>query len=330
MTKIERREPSPKIQEVSNEVGVTYRTNNCGDVVVLEYPNSKKILIQFVNSGNIQIVQKDALEKGLIRDRVQDEIDLAIKKEQLASEINEKAQRRAQLKLDEIARTAEAKRLHKLEVVERERKRREDAIKTRVGDSYTNRFGQIYTIKEILSYDRCVVEFTDGHTVETTRKMAANSKCFNKTCPDFKEKRKIEEVITSKKWYLNNKERANEKAVRYKELVPESVVNSRTPRRNIIKEDGKITDAEKNQILKDQDCKCVYCKIELTEDNMQEDHILPFKLGGRNVVSNLQFLCQPCNSSKGSKHPDYFLKLLENDEYRKLVFGDKFKPFLSN
>jgi len=330
MTKRERRKPSPKIQEVSSEVGATYKTNNCGDVIVLDYPHSKRILIQFVNSGNVQVVQKDALEKGLIRDRVQDEIDLAIKKEQLASEINEKAQRRAQLKLDEIARTAEAKRLHKLEVVERERKRREDAIKTRVGDSYTNRHGQSYTIKELLSRNKCVVEFDSGSNVVTSCSKASNSMCFDKTCLEHKEKKKIEQVIASKSWYVSNREYANSKTVEYKKKVPESVVNSRTPRRNVIKEDGKITDAEKNQILKDQDGKCVYCKIELTEDNMQEDHILPFKLGGRNVVSNLQFLCQPCNSSKGSKHPDYFLKLLENDEYRKLVFGDKFKPFLSN
>lgn len=38
------------------------------------------------------------------------------------------------------------------------------------------------------------------------------------------------------------------------------------------------------------------------------DHIMPMDLGGSNDASNLQLLCQSCNSSKHAKHPVDFMQ----------------------
>lgn len=48
--------------------------------------------------------------------------------------------------------------------------------------------------------------------------------------------------------------------------------------------------------------RCLKCgrKIKLTAD-----HVKPICRGGRNVIGNLQPLCQPCNSSKGARTTDY-------------------------
>lgn len=67
-----KRSPVPKIQEVTDEVGLVYKTNNCGDVVVLEYFNNKNILVKFLNTGNLKKTQKHQIVKGM----VSDELDL--------------------------------------------------------------------------------------------------------------------------------------------------------------------------------------------------------------------------------------------------------------
>jgi len=35
------------------------------------------------------------------------------------------------------------------------------------------------------------------------------------------------------------------------------------------------------------------------------DHVLPVSKGGTSYISNIQPLCQPCNSGKKDKHIDY-------------------------
>lgn len=51
-----------------------------------------------------------------------------------------------------------------------------------------------------------------------------------------------------------------------------------------------------------QDCKC--CGQTLDREvprEMTVDHIIPQKCGGTNAITNLQVLCQPCNSRKKDK-----------------------------
>lgn len=54
--------------------------------------------------------------------------------------------------------------------------------------------------------------------------------------------------------------------------------------------------------------KCAHCRTKLTKKNTNIDHIMPIVLGGSNFPENLQLLCEPCNKSKGAKHPIEFAR----------------------
>jgi 5-methylcytosine-specific restriction endonuclease McrA len=50
---------------------------------------------------------------------------------------------------------------------------------------------------------------------------------------------------------------------------------------------------------------CAICRDQL-KARFHRDHIVPLKLGGVHNRRNLQLLCEPCNLSKGARHPlDY-------------------------
>ena len=50
-------------------VGKTFKTNNCGDVVVLEYINARNVVVKFLNTSAIVTCHSSALREGAVRDR---------------------------------------------------------------------------------------------------------------------------------------------------------------------------------------------------------------------------------------------------------------------
>ena len=46
---------------------------------------------------------------------------------------------------------------------------------------------------------------------------------------------------------------------------------------------------------------CRYCRIEVTWDTVNFDHVRPWKFGGPTTMQNLVTSCQSCNKAKGNK-----------------------------
>ena len=78
---------------------------------------------------------------------------------------------------------------------------------------------------------------------------------------------------------------------------------------------------------------CRYCGIKMDVRNMVCDHIYPLSMGGASVLSNLQMICNSCNTKKGPLTHKMYKDLLiflkdkpELKEYvlRKLAKGDVF------
>ena len=72
---------------------------------------------------------------------------------------------------------------------------------------------------------------------------------------------------------------------------------------------GKHSFAEWNALKKFYDFMCLCCKQKEPQIKLTEDHIVPISVGGSNDISNIQPLCQHCNSIKWTKVVDYRVSL---------------------
>lgn len=57
---------------------------------------------------------------------------------------------------------------------------------------------------------------------------------------------------------------------------------------------------------------CSHCKGWFKKSDIDIDHIIPKKYGGKDVLSNLQPLCYHCNRSKGAKVEDVPVDFTKN------------------
>lgn len=115
----------------------------------------------------------------------------------------------------------------------------------------------------------------------------------------------------AKDWLKANPDRARETSVAWRKANPEKVRESRFMQnhRRRARENaaaGMFDRADLTQILKAQGFMCAYCKTNLRKGKKHLDHIQPLFRGGSCDRSNLQYLCVPCNLSKGHKDPIEF------------------------
>ncbi len=64
---------------------------------------------------------------------------------------------------------------------------------------------------------------------------------------------------------------------------------------------GDVTPNALALLIEAFDGKCGYCRA---AESTAIDHYVPLKRGGLHAIDNLVPVCQPCNSSKGAKHPE--------------------------
>jgi 5-methylcytosine-specific restriction endonuclease McrA len=104
-----------------------------------------------------------------------------------------------------------------------------------------------------------------------------------------------------------NLEKVKEKDRRWREKNTEKVKeNSRRRRAKKKGADGHYTVADCRRIYAEQEGICLGCKKPFPFEQMTADHIVALANGGSDWPSNIQMLCRPCNSSKGTKDDETF------------------------
>lgn len=99
--------------------------------------------------------------------------------------------------------------------------------------------------------------------------------------------------IGKRVWYENNRDR-------YRVYVQNRLKRLREV-------GGKLPVDIVGRLMLAQKGLCIYCETNI-EQRYHIDHIMPLVLGGAHAEDNVQLLCPTCNLSKGSKHPDDFVK----------------------
>jgi 5-methylcytosine-specific restriction endonuclease McrA len=94
-----------------------------------------------------------------------------------------------------------------------------------------------------------------------------------------------------------------EKLRKWRRANPEKMASYERNRRALEKGSvGAFTAQEWEALCKKYHNKCLHCK---RRRKLTADHVIPLLCGGSNNIGNIQPLCGPCNSSKGTKTIDY-------------------------
>lgn len=320
----------PKIQEVTDEVGLVYKTNNCGDIVVLEYDTNKRVKIEFIDTGNQYVVQKDALERGLIKDNIKwlqeiSDRDNSIReeKERVRKEEFDRKLRITQAKQEE------SRRLKSIKLDEAERVRAEVAEKKSLEklQSYKDLLGQKYSHDyfgeyEIVDFDldkhpmSIRVKFTISGSDSWVNKGVALRGSARDNSRVGEEGWKIQQMLYSAKYYQENRESSLAQAKQWQKDNPNKCrVRNQNRRAKRFELGGEVTLEELDNLMIKQDYKCANCEDELTDENKHMDHIIPVVLKGTGDIGNIQWLCDYCNLSKNDKHPDLWAKVVSTKEW---------------
>ena len=101
------------------------------------------------------------------------------------------------------------------------------------------------------------------------------------------------------RYRTNNKEKASADAKAWRAANPEKLANYANERRATLEANGVFAISKKELKKLYSATICFYCK-EAT-DEIQMDHVIPIKKGGRHSIGNLVSACRSCNQSKRDK-----------------------------
>lgn len=121
----------------------------------------------------------------------------------------------------------------------------------------------------------------------------------------WREKNRDKDRAASLRWIRANPERIRERLASPEGRHQLALRNARRRERtrSVI---NTLTPEDWQEILARQDYTCLACRRPFTDAlPPTRDHVIPVALGGALTFENTVALCQPCNSSKGTKVIDY-------------------------
>jgi len=147
----------------------------------------------------------------------------------------------------------------------------------------------------------CINDFHARWYVANRDKKLKKNKQYLKDNPDKNRRAAL-------KWRNQNLERARQYASKWYSDSENNRAHGNKRRARKLGAGGTHTRDDLRAILKLQHHICVYCPADLRKEKRHVDHIVPLALGGTNGKENLQYLCAPCNLSKGAKDPIAFAR----------------------
>lgn len=187
-----------------------------------------------------------------------------------------------------------------------------------------------HVAERIVSESKCVVCLSKAATIRarrwalnnpekrkqtTQRWRKENPEVYRASCRLTKEANKNKYAETYRKDHRSNPEKYRERVRRYyyenrTVRLQYSAIAGRKRKARKLGNGGSHTAADLLAILKSQNGKCGYCRKSLSKRKKHVDHIIPLSCGGSNDRTNIQYLCAPCNLTKGAKDPILFAQEL--------------------
>jgi 5-methylcytosine-specific restriction endonuclease McrA len=121
----------------------------------------------------------------------------------------------------------------------------------------------------------------------------------------YDQEHKEQKAKYNKEYHQNNKNQIQKRKKEYYKTENGAFINRRNSHRRRVRERATDTDLTPDQwqrILASQRFMCNLCGRKFTKNRLATiDHIIPLSEGGDLTSSNIQALCQSCNSSKHAK-----------------------------
>lgn len=136
---------------------------------------------------------------------------------------------------------------------------------------------------------------------EEKRRYAASYNLLNtKKNKERQKKYRESHGDVKRRYYRSHREKMLGQSQRYAKEHPEVIIASRHKRRGRMShtKDGTVTAGKLRKLFETWTGICPVCG---KTSKPSLDHILPLSKGGTHTLSNLQLMCKPCNSKKGSK-----------------------------
>jgi 5-methylcytosine-specific restriction endonuclease McrA len=303
------------------QAGDTYKSNEWGDMVVVEFLNTKAVTIMFVNTGNCKTTHKGNILRGLVKDsvesaRITQENYAKIKVQRDTAEAKLRAEKERQEELEEHHRSSRVR--WRLLVQELRKLVDQDGVQL-LHRTFSDRLGFKFKVvgRNKLTTAWWIRYEKSGNTYKCSEASIKAGTTLDKYSPECMEAECLRWKLAAKDNYEKNREHRISLASAYQRNNPDKVrVRNRNRHARRKGAAGTHTLHETLALLEKQDGKCACCGVPL-DDTRHLDHIIPLSKGGSNWIHNLQWLCPFCNVSKNDLLPEEWHTYTQTDSFKR-------------